>query len=294
VIGVDWGTSHVRAFLLPDDGTPGILDRRQSDDGVRCVEPGQFEGALRELIAPWLAQGQRRILLSGMVGSRQGWVETRPVPCPARLDDLAAALGQVPFAGACVRLVPGVTAADASNVPEIMRGEETQILGSGVGTGFVCLPGSHSKWASVDRATITGFATYFTGEAFAALGAHTLLARLMRPDAPPAEPAFDDGVARSAEPGGLLHHLFGVRSLGLAGRLAESDAASYLSGLLIGHEARAALPVATGEIVVVGAAPLAARYVRAIAACGGRARLGEADAAARGLALIGARVAWTS
>jgi 2-dehydro-3-deoxygalactonokinase len=291
VIGLDWGTTRLRAFLLRDDGSREVLDRRESTQGVRSVEPGRFPDVLRALVAPWLAEGERRILMTGTVGSRHGWTETRPVPCPATLDDLVTALGHVAFPDACVRIVPGVTTTDAASVPDLMRGEETQIVGAALTDGTICLPGSHSKWARVEHGTITDFTTYLTGEAFAALGAHTLLAPLVNNHEPAPGEAFDAGLARSSEPGGLLHHLFGVRTLGLAGRWTGSDAASYLSGLLIGHEIHAVPHASADTVVVIGTPALAALYVRAI---GDRAVLGDSDAAVHGLALIGARVTWTT
>jgi 2-dehydro-3-deoxygalactonokinase len=290
VIGVDWGTSHVRAYRLNDDGA--IVAQRDSSDGVLSVALGHYPDVLRGIVGPWIADGERRILLSGTVGSRNGWRETRPIPCPARLADLAGAVEQVPFDEACVRIVPGVSGVDASEVPEVMRGEETEIVGAGVDTGYLCLPGSHSKWVRVEHGAIIAYTTYLTGEAFAALRGHTLLAKLMGPEPPVAGAAFDAGVERSAEPGGVLHHLFGVRTLALVGRLASADASSYLSGLLIGHEVRSARDPASA-VTVIGAPSLAALYVRAINGCGGLATLGAPNAAARGLAVIGAQVVWT-
>ena len=98
---------------------------------------------------------------------------------------------------------------------------------------------------------------------------------------------------RSDDPGGLLHHIFGARSLVLAGQLAETEAAAYLSGILIGHEVRAALAGRRGEVVhVIGAPELTALYARAISAQGGYAERHDGEAAARGLALIGGSAAW--
>jgi 2-dehydro-3-deoxygalactonokinase len=291
VIGVDWGTSHVRAYRLGNQGDGTILDHRESGDGVLAVESGRFPDVLRRIVGQWIHEGERRILLSGTVGSRNGWRETKPVPCPVRVADIARAVEPVPFADACVRIVPGVAAVDVSGVPEVMRGEETEIVGGGIDAGCLCLPGSHSKWVRLEAGTIAGYMTYLTGETFAALRGHTLLAKLMEPEPAAANDAFDAGVRRSAEPGGLLHHLFGVRTLGLVGRLASADSASYLSGLLIGHEVRSALD-RTDVVTVIGAPALAALYVRAINVCGGRATPGPEHAAARGLAIIGAQVAW--
>lgn len=292
MIGIDWGTSSFRAYRLRGHA---VLDRLALPLGILSVAAGGFERALQDAVAPWLADGERRILISGMAGSRQGWTEAPYLPCPAATTDLAQALLPVPFDGAEVLLVPGLSAADPAGVPEVMRGEEVQILGAldGTdGTTTVCLPGSHSKWATVAGGHVETFSTYLTGETFAALRSHTILGRLMQADASPDPEAFRRGVLRSGDPGGLLHHAFGVRTLGLFGQLPEDAAASYLSGLLIGHEIRAATPAS--PVLLVGNAPLCGLYSRAIALCGGAAMLAEADAAARGLALIGERAQWTS
>ena len=180
---------------------------------------------------------------------------------------------------------------DGSDIPEVMRGEETQVLGASAPADLVCLPGSHSKWARVAEGRILGYATYLTGEAFAVLRGHTILGRLMR-DGDPDPAAFNRGVARAGEPGGLRHHLFGVRTRGLFEQLAGEAAASYLSGLLIGHEVRAALPPGAA-VHLIGAPQLCKLYAGAIESCGGRASLDEGEAAARGLAALGRHAAWT-
>ena len=292
MIGIDWGTTSFRAYRLRGRA---VLDRLALPLGILSVATGGFERALQDAVAPWLADGERRILMSGMVGSRQGWVEAPYLPCPAATADLARALLPVPFGPAELLLAPGLSAADPAGVPEVMRGEEVQILGAlGTAPGHttMCLPGSHSKWARVAGGRVERFSTHLTGEAFAALRGHTILGRLMEADAPHDPEAFRQGLLRSAEPGGLLHHLFGVRTLGLFGRLPEAAAASYLSGLLIGHEARAAAPAS--PVLLIGDRALCELYGQAITLCGGSATLAEADAAAQGLALIGEQAAWTS
>ncbi len=294
MIGIDWGTTSFRAFRIARDGT--IRDRRASPRGILNVVDNRFAETLREEIGPWLAAGDDHVLLSGMIGSRQGWKEAPYLACPAGAPEIAAALTDVPFDWGQVKLVPGLAAEDDAGVPEVMRGEETQIIGCLAaigGAGLACLPGSHSKWAQIEAGRITGFTTHLTGEAFAALRGHTILARMMR-DGATSPSAFDQGVTRSGDAGGLLHHVFGARSLALAGRMAESDTASYLSGTLIGHEVRAALGVQRGVVVqLIGAPELAALYARAIAACGCYAERHDGDAAAHGLAAIGEHAAWS-
>ena len=259
------------------------------------VPDGRFGDTLRDEIGPWLALGEDKVLLSGMIGGRQGWRETAYLPCPAGPAELAGALADIGFDWAKVKLVPGLSGTDELGVAEVMRGEETQVMGVPAllrEGGLACVPGSHSKWVRVEGGRITRFTTHMTGEAFAALRGHTILGRMMR-DGPAGGAPFDTGIARSAEPGGLLHHVFGVRALALADRLRETKSPAYLSGILIGHEVRAALAQSPGAIVqLIGAPDLTALYARAIAACGGYAERHDGEAAARGLALIAQHADW--
>jgi 2-dehydro-3-deoxygalactonokinase len=293
LIAVDWGTSNFRAFRLDAQGA--IVARCSSPRGILQVGDGNFAAALRAEIGAWLAEGEEHVLMCGMIGSRQGWVEAGYLACPAGLSDLANAVMHVPFAGATVRLVPGVKGADEAGVPEVMRGEETAAMGmldGCAGSCLVCFPGTHSKWIQLSNHTIAGFATWMTGEVYSALRRCTILQRTMSSDTAIDHAAFQDGVARSADSAGLLHHLFGVRTLALMGQLKEEMSASYLSGLLIGHEVRAAMPRAA-RVHLVGAAMLCALYAQAIEACGGAAQVEDEDAAALGLAAIGRRLQWT-
>ena len=293
MIGIDWGTTSFRAFRIARDGS--IRDRRASPRGILKVPDARFGDTLREEIGPWLALGEDRVLLSGMIGSRQGWKEAPYLPIPAAPADVAAALTDIDFDWARVKLVPGLSGTDSAGVAEVMRGEEAQVFGVPTlmtNGGIACLPGTHSKWVRVEHGRITGFTTHMTGEAYAALRGHTILGRTMR-DGPANGAPFEAGVRRSADPGGLLHHIFGVRAQTLVGALAETDAGAYLSGILIGHEIRSALAGAAGAVVhVIGAPELTQLYGNAIAACGGYAERHDGDAAALGLSLIGEGAVW--
>ena len=272
MIGIDWGTSNFRAFLLDAQGN--ILGRRKAPCGVLHVPDGGFAETLRAEVGDWLDQGENRVLACGAVGSKEGWREMPYIPCPIGVPDLARGTVVVPFAGAQVRLVPGVGFVDAQGVPDTMRSEETQIAGiRGVlgAEGLACLPGTHSKWARLRAGRIVSYASYMPGEVFGALREHTIFARTMC-DGPVDWAAFEQGLGRSGDPGGWLHHVFGVRALCVNRRLSETAAPWYLSGLLIGHEVRVALP--EGELVhLVGEPNLTPLYARAIALLGGEARI---------------------
>ncbi|MBV8030550.1 MAG: 2-dehydro-3-deoxygalactonokinase, partial [Betaproteobacteria bacterium] len=228
------------------------------------------------------------VLMSGMVGSRQGWREAPYVNCPAGEAELRKNIVPVEAArGRSVFIVPGLSCIDSSGVPDVMRGEETQILGALdelPHAATVCLPGTHSKWARVRDGRIESFATFFTGELFAVLCRHSLLGRMMEEGAPSDEAAFAEGVERSGEASGLLHHLFGVRTRTLFSELSPRASPSYLSGLLIGHELRSA---AADEVFLLGAPALAERYARAALYLGLAAKTLDPHAAARGLYRLG-------
>jgi 2-dehydro-3-deoxygalactonokinase len=129
-----------------------------------------------------------------------------------------------------------------------------------------------------------------TGEVFAVLRRHSILGRLMQEGPDAHDPAaFAAGLHRASEAGGVLHHLFGARTRGLFGEIAESALPSYLSGMLIGHEIVALAPP-TGVIHLIGATGLVALYREALAACGRDSRVLDSDCVARGLFLLAAHL----
>jgi len=251
VIAVDWGTSSLRCYRLDEHGA--IVDSRTSNEGILNVAPGKFPDVLQKQIHGW---DDAPIVMSGMVGSRQGWVEAPYVPCPAGLDGLSKNLKKVTWGKRTGLIVPVVSGRES--VPDVMRGEEVQALGAEV-DGLICLPGTHSKWVEVKNGRIERFSTHMTGEVYALLKQHSILGRMMQEGAPDHD-AFSDGVRRSGEEGGLLHHLFGVRTRGLLDDLKSAASASYLSGILVGHELRSR---AIAELRLIGEPELVALYARA-------------------------------
>lgn len=280
LIGIDWGTTNARALRF--DGAGKVIELREKPLGIMHVQNGDFAGAFATLVGDWRqAAPGVKVLMCGMIGSRQGWREARYVALPADGAALAAGFQAIPELDASI--VAGVSGASLAGAPDVIRGEETQALGvmdiTGQRSCCLCMPGSHSKWLEIVDGRLTRFATFMTGETFAALKQHTILARMMEGTAHVPD-AFAAGLARARQPGGLLHHLFTVRTDGLFGTLAPAAAASFLSGLLIGHEMSAAMTAfAAREILVVGSEQLAAPYRGAIEAAGRTARVVPGDAA---------------
>ena len=288
LIALDWGTTSLRAYLLGAGGA--MLANAEHPLGILKVANGDFADAFRRAVEPWRkADPALPALAAGMIGSRQGWREAPYVECPAGLD--AAARGLATVAEANLSIVPGVSVIDADGVPDVMRGEETQIFGAfaDARSGIAVLPGTHSKWASVENGRIRRFATFMTGEAFAALADHTILGRLF--DGRGSDPAgFARGVAHAALEqkgrGGLLRRLFSARTLGLFDKVPAKALRSYLSGLLIGGEIEEAaqwLGAKPGQVTVIGGAALTAAYGAALKQRGIAAELAPADASAGGL-----------
>ena len=287
LIAIDWGTTSARAYRLAAGGT--VCDTRSAPLGVGSLKDGRFASALDTLLDDWRNDDVPRIAC-GMIGSRQGWVEAPYVECPADLALLGRSLTATP--GGELRIVPGARCVDGAGVPDVMRGEETQLVGAirpDDAQVLAVLPGTHSKWAIVERGHLVAFATFMTGELYAVLLDHSILGRMATERSGEAMAAFDRGLQRGSAGVGLAHAVFGARTLSLAGELAEDEVGDWLSGVLIGDEIRAAHDWArehgsdTAAVRVIGDGTLVARYVRALKAQGFHAEPGPAAASAAGL-----------
>lgn len=284
-IAVDWGTSHLRAWAMGQDG---IRATAASEDGMSRLARDGFEAALLRLVEPWLGSGVTTVLACGMVGSRQGWQEVpyRAVPC-APMAPGAPVRVPVRDGRLALWIVPGL---QQRRPADVMRGEETQIAGALAlhpqFDGTLCLPGTHSKWARISGGEVVGFQTFMTGELFALLSGQSVLRHGMQTDGFDGG-AFDGGVTDGmARPELIAALLFRIRAEGLLDALPPEAARARLSGLLIGAElaaARACWPGA--RLMLVGAPGLTGLYARALAAQGRPAEaLGAEDCTLAGLA----------
>jgi 2-dehydro-3-deoxygalactonokinase len=301
LIGLDWGTTSLRGYLMAADGT--VLDSVARPWGIQQLPAGGFAAAFAGIVAGWRGQGHAPpslpVVASGMVGSRQGWREVPYVNCPADAGAIARGLLAFDAEAGLIRLVPGVIR--RGPLPNVLRGEETQIVGAlarepALAAGsLVVLPGTHAKWVLVRDGRIESFETYMTGELFAVLRDHSLLGKPAREaaatacDAATSKAAFARGLAVARESGaeGIAGRLFTARSLYLTGELAPAATIDYLSGLLVGEEIRAAVAGRRGEplppLVLIGDEALCGRYREALAAFGATDARVLGDSAAAGL-----------
>lgn len=282
LVTIDWGTSALRGARLDEAGR--VLEEKSAPLGILNVPNGDFAGTFAAQFGDWMKPPDALCLIAGMAGSRQGWVEAPYASCPAGPAELARHLHWIERDR--IALVPGLCDTQR-DVPDVMRGEEVQIFGAmrlaGLADGLFVLPGTHSKWADVREGKVTGFRTFMTGEAFGLFSQHSILARTLDGNAPLDETAFLQGVSRAGNGGGLLHHAFGVRALGLFDRLSPARSASYLSGLLIGEELAQQKLQPGVEVMVIGSSALTARYALALGNRGAKVRTFGAEATWAGL-----------
>ena len=249
-IGVDWGTTNRRAYLL--DGSGKCTDEFEDSKGVLSIPADGFPGAVAEIRH---RLGGHPMLLAGMIGSNRGWKEAPYVPCPAGIDDDAAKLV---WAGEREAIVPGVSYLSDSRA-DVMRGEEVQLAGAVAAglldpDGLVCHPGTHNKWVTLRKGCIHNFRTVMTGEIFSLLKDHSILSDLLQTE------VADNAVFRSAAHFAIFHEalpaeLFGVRAGVLLGQAKAQDAACHTSGLLIGTDVRIGLAAPSAAMVVVMGRP---------------------------------------
>ena len=265
-IAVDWGTTNRRAYLIGPDGV--VVETLRDDRGILAQPPLDYAAEVAALRARF---GARLVLAAGMVGSNRGWQDVGYVDAPATLDALAARATQI---APDMWIVPGVALRSGARA-DVMRGEEVQVFGAMLAgaaprDAVFCQPGTHNKWIVATDGTIVDFATAMTGELFALLRGHGILAGML--DGAVADgDAFRTGLARGVYARDLSVALFEVRASVLLGDRALADAAAYASGILIGADVGARHDIAGRDIHLLATGSLADLYTIAIEAVGGRA-----------------------
>ena len=253
-VAIDWGTSSFRAWLIEHDQ---ISDQIDTDQGVKNFTEGAHSKYLSEVLAKW--SGQFNFIIAiGMVGSSIGMHETKFSAIPIDLSGVFDSLIRVPGFKPDLYIVPGVAKAG-----DVMRGEESQSLATGMVNGLVVLPGTHSKWVKIEDGEIADFRTYLTGELFELLRNHSTLSKATESSAKlAASKEFYAGL--DAQVSDLTHELFTIRANWLQGKSQEASR-EYLSGLLIGAEIKSAKSWITAhEVMLIASDSLADTYSKAL------------------------------
>lgn len=298
---VDWGTSSFRLWLLDTNGA--ILAERRGSEGMLVAGTEGFSAILERYLADVGAPKDLRVIVCGMAGARQGWLEAPYVAVPANLDAILAGAVSVPGSSREVRILPGLAQTDA-DAPDVMRGEETQLAGIlplfSQGRHLVCMPGTHSKWVETRDGVVGAFHTWLTGELFALLATQSILRHSLGGTVAataPDNPVFLNTCIRALGDGGdISPGLFRIRAATLLHDLQPVDAAATLSGLLIGAEvasARRVFEKSAEEIILVASGSLGLLYVTALKLAGCPVIQADAEQAVRtGLFEAARRLGW--
>lgn len=292
---VDWGTSSFRLWLMAEDGD--VLADRRSQEGMASLTRDRFPSILAMHLDAAGAAADVPVVVCGMAGARQGWVEAGYIDVPAPLGAIVGNAVPVPDAGRPVFILPGL----AQRIPthaDVIRGEETQLIGAvdqvggAKARGLLCLPGTHSKWIRLEGETVTGFATFMTGEIFGLLSRHSILSHAVSggSDATPDTETFATAVREaSGDPSLLTNRLFSIRGSQLLFAEGPDAARARLSGLLIGAELAGSGCMDGEPVVLIASGVLRALYEAAFAALGITARTIDADVSVRRGLLVAAR-----
>lgn len=286
LIAIDWGTSSFRLYLIDPDGN--VIKQLVTDEGILAIKDKQYDQVLKKNLEKIEANDDMAIICSGMITSKNGWFETKYVPCPATAGDIAATLSCLETAAfGKIHFVPGVKQLNPQ--PDIMRGEETQLLGLDTqAKQVIILPGTHSKWVTVEHETILEFATFMTGDMYNALISNTILKAVENTEW--SEEDFRagarEGAARARVGNGLLTGLFQARVKSILELDARTASASYLSGFLIGTEIGEAEKAGfntSDNLLIAGSDRLSRYYRTALTELGIPSKPAPADSAAYGL-----------
>lgn len=296
-VAVDWGTSSFRLWLIGDDGS--VLGESRGSEGMTVAAKTGFAEVLAAHLEKVAAPTDIPVIACGMVGAKQGWVEAGYTDVPASLSAILTGAVSVPGQSRDIRILPGLAQRDKAS-PDVIRGEETQLLGAlgpdNSGAQAVCMPGTHSKWVHVQEGEVIGFSTFMTGELFDAITKHTILSHAVAgaDQSPSDNSAFKASVSAAfRQPAMATNLLFTARSGQLLHGLSAAAAQARISGTLIGLEIAGALSDAANDtpIVLVASGRLQALYETAFKALSLKFTTIDADTAVlRGLSAAAAAI----
>lgn len=286
-VAVDWGTTSFRLWLIDDEGA--VLGESRSREGMTTARETGFAAVLDKHLAEVGAPADAPVIMCGMVGAKQGWVEAGYIDVPAKLSDISGKAVRLPGQARDIRILPGLAQRDV-NSADVMRGEETQLLGCADsidnGDCLIAMPGTHSKWVRVVGHDVLGFSTYMTGELFDVIARQSILHHAVKDSTgfDGGHPAFLAALdAAHKEPELATNRLFSIRARGLLFSLTPVDAEATLSGMMIGLELAGALKQAPKDtpVILVASGKLRGLYEAALHRLGVASTTIDADDAVR-------------
>lgn len=266
-IAVDWGTSNFRALSVRDGV---VIKSVQASCGVGKCQQAELPGILKQQLLRLddAYDEQLPVLLCGMIGSNIGIADAGYLDMPLSFSQLLGKGMELPgILPNPLTLRPGIC---DRRVNEICRGEEMQLAGAlthSDASTFAAV-GTHSKWLKVERSQqqVTGLQTLMTGELYHLLLNHSVVGKGL-PEQVHSPAAFQAGVEKALmvvrEKVELVTELFRCRGRYILDALAKEEAASWLSGLLMGYEIARGHPGGDKTVCFIGSETLLPHYYQA-------------------------------
>jgi 2-dehydro-3-deoxygalactonokinase len=285
-LSCDWGTSAFRLRLI-DVQSGNILAESSNTQGIGVVYTAWKKSGNNdsERIDFYLAVINKAvkaieksigattdnipIIISGMASSTIGMIELPYAKLPFSLNGNDLQYIKTERTDSFLHELIIISGACTYN--DVMRGEETQLIGCSDGqTGgkhFFIFPGTHSKHVLVVDGKATQLRTHMTGEFFELLSKKSILADSIAAGGAIEDAgnkaAFEKGVAECWQEN-LLNSCFMVRTNQLFNRYSKTENYFYLSGLLIGAEIRELINNKITTITIAGNDKLALNYILAL------------------------------
>ncbi|MDF7662528.1 2-dehydro-3-deoxygalactonokinase [Erwiniaceae bacterium L1_54_6] len=291
----DWGTSSFRLWLVDREGK--VLKEVRTRQGLASVANRSFSSMLEQHLTELGAPAELPVLICGMAGSRQGWLDAGYSTVPVTVNELMRS--PIRITGTRdIRILPGVC--QLAPAYDVMRGEETMLLGavrsSQLKDGVIVMPGTHSKWVSLENAVVTGFSTFMTGELFSLMSTHSILRHAVEDavgDIDEHSPTFTSAVNVMLSGASLTHQLFRVRAATLLSECTPAESAARVSGLLIGAEVAAGYhQTSQRQLILIASGVLTAPYHKALTLAGFDVTVLDADEAVRAGLFQSAQALW--
>ena len=275
VLGM-WGTSHLSLYLV--NPSTGVVKAKSQGPGISMLGGRSPEEALFEIVDKWIEeQTVSEIYLSGMVGSTLGWVDVPYMECPLDMSDISPHVVRFIARDIPIVIIPGLACQNLLGHNDVIRGEETELLGwfstastQQLKSSLICIPGTHTKWIKIENGKIDSFLTSVVGEMYQIISANGVLAKPHFGKTVQSSNAFMLALDNiSKRPSNLMNLLFTTRANAVRGEFSPEDSTDYLSGLLIGADIQAATdcfgrePFSEG-IPLIGSNYLVDRYSQAL------------------------------
>lgn len=257
-LACDWGTSTFRLRLV-DEATCSVIAERRSQQGISDTyhrwkqtnttpesRPGFYLTVINEAIRQFeinlsISLENIPVVISGMASASIGMIELPYARLPFSIDGAGLVVHTLPPTPDFQHPVCMISGARDEN--DVMRGEETQLIGASQFSSpeeqLYIFPGTHSKHITVKNGKAVAVKTYMTGEFFELLSKKSILSHSIEEgqglDISSNKLSFEKGIEVGLQ-SDLLHHAFLVRTNDLFSAASKQENYYYLSGLLIGAE----------------------------------------------------------